>query len=156
MKRPINGFGLDPKGDWFATLDCGHRQHVRHRPPFCNRPWVVTEAGRNDRLGMPLDCVRCDRVELPEGFVAYRKTPVYTEHSIPAALTGYHATKAGVWTRIFVLGGRLRVVIAALDMDTVLDGAEPGIVPPALRHRLEPRGRLRFYLEWLRAPGTKV
>ena len=25
---------------------CGHRQHVRHNPPFVTRPWTVTAAGR--------------------------------------------------------------------------------------------------------------
>lgn len=31
--RRIVGFDRDEEGDWVALLECGHRQHVRHRPP---------------------------------------------------------------------------------------------------------------------------
>jgi len=54
------GFHLDDHGDWVAELACGHRQHVRHRPPFQERPWVITEPGRRGRIGQPLDCPLCD------------------------------------------------------------------------------------------------
>jgi Protein of unknown function (DUF3565) len=60
MQRRIVGFGLDEEGDRYAVLDCGHRQHVRHRPPFFNRPWTLTEEGRNRMLGQTLSCVLCD------------------------------------------------------------------------------------------------
>ncbi|ROU01332.1 DUF3565 domain-containing protein [Marinobacter sp. R17] len=63
MKQPIKGFYQDDAGDWVAQLACGHGQHVRHRPPFINRPWVTTDAGRHSRLGACLDCVKCDRGE---------------------------------------------------------------------------------------------
>jgi hypothetical protein len=60
MEQPIVGFHQDEVGDWVADLACGHRQHVRHRPPFTLRPWVVTEAGRASKLGALLDCPRCE------------------------------------------------------------------------------------------------
>jgi hypothetical protein len=41
-------------------LECGHNQHVRHDPPYVERPWVITEHGRRSRLGQELNCVRCD------------------------------------------------------------------------------------------------
>ena len=63
MKQPIVGFHLDEENDWVAELDCGHNQHVRHRPPFVNRPWVTTSSGRDDMLGVSLDCLKCDRNE---------------------------------------------------------------------------------------------
>ena len=46
MRRRIVGFVADEVGDWVALLDCHHRQHVRHRPPFRVAPWVEDEAGR--------------------------------------------------------------------------------------------------------------
>ena len=152
LKRPITGFDTDEEGDWRAILSCGHRQHVRHRPPFTNRPWVVTEAGRRAKLGATLDCVRCDAFELPDEFVSYRTTPVFTETSVPAGLTQAHATKAGVWARIVVLEGALRYHVRALDRSFVLDPARPGIVLPEVEHRVEPLGPLRFYVEFYRAP----
>ena len=66
MERVIVGFARDEKGDWVALLECGHRQHVRHRPPWQERAWVVTPKGREGRLGTPLDCVLCDE-DLEQG-----------------------------------------------------------------------------------------
>jgi tellurite methyltransferase len=61
MRRTIVGFHEDSEGDWVAELSCGHNQHVRHRPPFEERPWVVTDEGRASRLGQELECPLCNR-----------------------------------------------------------------------------------------------
>jgi hypothetical protein len=58
--RAIVGFHRDAQHDWVAELACGHDQHVRHHPPWTNRPWVTTEEGRRARLGQTLDCKLCD------------------------------------------------------------------------------------------------
>jgi len=63
MKRAIVGYHQDEINDWVAELDCGHFQHVRHDPPWKNRPWVVTAEGRQSKLGELLQCVKCDRDE---------------------------------------------------------------------------------------------
>ncbi len=60
MQQPIVGYHMDDEKDWVARLACGHNQHVRHRPPWQLRPWVLTEAGRRSHLGTVLDCVKCD------------------------------------------------------------------------------------------------
>lgn len=60
MKQPITGFHTDAQDDWVAELACGHFQHVRHSPPWQNRPWVETQAGRAEKLGLPLNCKKCD------------------------------------------------------------------------------------------------
>ena len=60
MRRAITGFREDDNGDWVAELACGHGQHVRHRPPFQERPWVLTSEGRAGRIGTELECVLCD------------------------------------------------------------------------------------------------
>ena len=39
MKRTIEGFRHDGAGEWVAELSCLHGQHVRHRPPFQERPF---------------------------------------------------------------------------------------------------------------------
>jgi hypothetical protein len=61
VRRAIVGFDTDETGDWVALLECGHRQHVRHRPPWQERPWVLSVEGRKGRIGSPLVCVECDR-----------------------------------------------------------------------------------------------
>ncbi|MFS1525088.1 DUF3565 domain-containing protein [Microbulbifer sp. 2304DJ12-6] len=60
MQQPIAGYHLDEEDHWVAELACGHCQHVRHNPPWTNRPWVITEAGRASRLGIQLNCRKCD------------------------------------------------------------------------------------------------
>ncbi len=60
MNRKITGFHRDEEGHWVAELECGHAQHVRHDPPWINRPWVTTEEGRARTLGAELDCKRCE------------------------------------------------------------------------------------------------
>lgn len=63
MKQPITGYHKDEEDHWVAELKCGHNQHVRHNPPWMVRTWVTTEEGRKSRLGLELDCKKCDRSE---------------------------------------------------------------------------------------------
>jgi hypothetical protein len=62
MEQKIKAYHLDELGDWVADLVCGHKQHVRHNPPWYERPWVTTEAGRQEKIGTPLNCVLCDEL----------------------------------------------------------------------------------------------
>ena len=66
MERAIVGFHLDDEQQWVAELECGHNQHVRHNPPWVNRPWVSSPEGRAQMLGQHLECVRCDRSAPPD------------------------------------------------------------------------------------------
>ena len=61
MDRGIVGFHQDTEQNWVAELECGHNQHVRHDPPWTNRPWVVTPEGRLGALGKVLACRKCDQ-----------------------------------------------------------------------------------------------
>ena len=157
MKRVITGFHLDEMSDWVADLDCGHGQHVRHRPPFVNRPWAVTEAGREAMLGTALDCVRCDRMEWPDGLVPYRRTPEFDETTIPAGLRSEHATKRGAWARIHVVSGTLRYCVGApIHRSFRVEPATGAIIVPEIPHRVEPEGPVRFFVEFWRTepPGA--
>ncbi|MDP2242360.1 MAG: DUF3565 domain-containing protein [Burkholderiales bacterium] len=71
MKQPIVGYHQDEEAHWVAKLKCGHNQHVRHTPPWINRPWVITAEGRDEHLGAMLDCKKCDQ-GLPPDRPAYR------------------------------------------------------------------------------------
>lgn len=59
MQKKIIAFHQDDEHHWVAELECGHTQHVRHMPPWQNRPWVATEAGRASRIGHTLKCKQC-------------------------------------------------------------------------------------------------
>ena len=62
----ITGFYQDESRDWVAELACGHHQHVRHNPPWTNRPWVTTAAGRQSMIGHELACIKCDTGAPPD------------------------------------------------------------------------------------------
>lgn len=156
MERPITGFEFDGEGDPIAILNCGHPQHVRHNPPFINRPWVTTEQGRNSMLGKTLNCVRCDKFELPNGFTAYKRTPIFTEESVPAALRKDHSTRAGVWAKIIVEEGKVRYRVPALEADMELSQDKIGIVVPEVPHNVEPLGATRFFVEFYKVPNKNL
>jgi len=56
MDRRIAGVHQDEEIFWVAESECGHNQHVRHRPTMVFRPWVNHEQGRKGRLGTFLAC----------------------------------------------------------------------------------------------------
>ncbi|MBA6412156.1 DUF3565 domain-containing protein [Parahaliea sp. F7430] len=66
MKQPITRFHKDLQDDWFVELLCGHFQHLRHRPPWENRPWIESELGRQNMLGYQLECKKCDQGAAPD------------------------------------------------------------------------------------------
>ena len=63
MLQAIVEFRLDDEQHWIADLACGHSQHVRHTPPWQNRPWVMTEQGRKEKLAMKLECKNCEETQ---------------------------------------------------------------------------------------------
>ena len=91
---------------------------------------------------------------LPDGLVSYRRTPEFTETTIPAGLLKTHSTKAGTWGLIRVTEGALRYRIAdprrseqvlCLDPDSA-----PGVVEPTIEHEVAPLGTVRFHVEFFR------
>lgn len=89
---------------------------------------------------------------LPAEVVAYRQTPIFDEQTLPQALRAAHATKAGVWGRIVVLEGELCYRLENTGETLRLIPGVEGIAAPEEAHAVEPRGCVRFYVEFLRAP----
>jgi tellurite methyltransferase len=154
MHRPITAFKRGEHGQWLAFLSCGHKQHVRHQPPFFDRPWVTTEQGRSEKINEPLDCVECDRFEIPDDFEAYRKTVEFNEQTIPQSLRRNHSTKPGVWAKIHVIEGKLIYRVGALDASFQLSLDTPGVVIPEIGHHVEPIGPVRFFVEFYKRRGN--
>jgi tellurite methyltransferase len=151
VMRAIVGFQRDAAGVWVADLACGHRQHVRHAPPWQSREWVLSEQGRAAHVGVELPCPSCEMPALPDGVAVYRQTEDFDQHTLPAGLRRQHALKAGTWGRIVVLAGRLLYVIEREPLAAfVLTPELPGIVPPEIPHHVEPRGPVRLRIEFYR------
>jgi tellurite methyltransferase len=153
--RAVTGFSVDAEGHWVAHLECGHRQHVRHRPPWELRPWVLTEEGRREHLGSTVPCIHCSMPVLPAGVVRYKLLGPFTAATIPPGLLRNHTLKARVWGRIVVLEGELFYVIEREpEVSFVLAPGTQGIVMPEEPHRIEARGPVRFEIEFLRTGGA--
>jgi len=150
VKRSIVGFHQDEEAHWVADLDCGHGRHVRHQPPFVERPWVLDPVTRATHRGDELECLRCDALEWPPGFAPYRRTPRFDADTIPAALRTSHTTKAGDWAKIHVERGRLRYRLLDPPRELELAAGDVGIVPPEAPHEVEPAGEVAFYVEFHR------
>ena len=149
MDRLITEFRLDDLGDWVAKLSCGHGRHVRHDPPFVDRAWVATAPGRAERIGTNLDCIRCNRAEMPECCMPYKRTPQFNESSVPKGLLNRHATKAGVWAQIHVLSGELSYHIhSPFDSALSVQPGAPAVILPEVDHHLVVREPVTFFVEF--------
>lgn len=88
---------------------------------------------------------------LPDHVVAYKRTPEFTESSVPNGLLHSHNTKAGVWGRIVVLDGELTYrILEPVQEELLLGAGDCGIVEPMVKHEVKPQGRVRFYVEFYR------
>ena len=157
VERAIVGYHLDDRDDWVAELACGHGQHVRHKPPLQFRPWVLDAEGRAARLGTPLDCVRCDRTELPGDARLARSSVEWDETTIPPELLRAHRLPAGTWGRLTVREGSLRFT-ARLEPELAVEipAGRCQAIPPEVEHEVLPLGPVRFSLDFLtvdREPG---
>ncbi len=90
---------------------------------------------------------------LPEDAVVQRRTPEFTEATMPAGLRRRHTTRAGVWARIEVHEGVLRYrILGEPTEEHRLSPGHPGVVEPEVPHEVEPEGACRFHVEFLRRP----
>ena len=96
---------------------------------------------------------------LPEGLEPYKRTPNFTEETVPASLLKDHSTKEGTWGLIRVEQGSLRYAVTdprrSVEERTLTPNDEPGVVEPTIVHRVEPVGSVQFYVQFLRAACCK-
>lgn len=83
---------------------------------------------------------------------SYKRTPTFTEDSVPAGLLRDHRTKEGVYGRICVEAGHLRYTDA--DGERVLEAGDVAIARPQQTHAVAPVGMVRFHVEFCRASGA--
>ena len=150
MERSITGYRVDAEGEWVAELECGHDQHVRHRPPFQPREWILNPERRAGRVGTPLSCPLCDRAELPTAVRLVRTSPVWSEQTMPSALRRRHRLAPSSWGVLVVHEGVLGCLVATepvIDLD-VTPGTTQAL-PPGVEHAVTPKGAVRFSIQFL-------
>jgi len=84
----------------------------------------------------------------PEELVAYRRSPEFTEGTIPGGLLKAHATKPGVWAKLHVLAGSLRFRDLESGEELLLSEGVHSRIFPASLHEVERCGPVRFFVEF--------
>ena len=88
---------------------------------------------------------------LPTNVFPYKRTPDFTESTVPAGLLRSHDTKEGVWGKIVVLEGTLLYRILEPEVEEILLSSNRcGVVEPTVRHEVVPFSGVRFYVEFHR------
>ena len=89
---------------------------------------------------------------IPQNCKPYKRTPVFSESSVPAGLLRAHQTKVGTWGSIVVVEGQLLYrVLEPETTEYLLDSQQSGVVEPGVLHEVEPQGNVRFFVEFYRA-----
>lgn len=95
-------------------------------------------------------------VSLPPDVVLVRRTPTFTESTVPSGLLATHRIGAGVWGRLVVQSGRVRFAFED-DPDVPheprqVHAGEQVVIPPGRPHHLELDGPATFAVEFHRIP----
>lgn len=112
-------------------------------------------------------------MELPAGLQLSRRTPEFTERTVPAGLLAAHRVADGVWGRLVVQSGQLAFVFEApgsMPIDTsnadetacgevsgsrrVLRAGDHQVIPPGRPHHVELVGPVGFHVEFHRPETT--
>jgi tellurite resistance-related uncharacterized protein len=103
---------------------------------------------------MPHDEQLAESAALPAGLHPYRRTAVFTQDTVPAALLKAHNTKDGAWALITVLKGALAYHVTdprrPASRTVLTPGTAPGVIEPTILHAVEPLGPVRFFVEFHR------
>lgn len=146
MQQTITDFQQDEENHWLAILNCGHKQHLRHDPPWQNRPWVLTPEGRKEKLGVSLECKKCDMPRLParETLTVLNSSAKITDTHLPAELLNAYQLPEHIWYEISVISGQIQLIFPATETCSqqgfLLDCEFEGIVPPLRLFQLKPSG----------------
>ena len=73
---------------------------------------------------------------LPPGLACTRRTPLFTQETVPSALLSAHRVKSGVWGLLRVERGRVRYCLDVEPAEAlvVAEGGKVAIEPEALHH----------------------
>lgn len=89
--------------------------------------------------------------KLPKNVSPYKRTPTFTELSVPPGLLKAHQTKSGTWGSIVIISGELLYRILEPKIEEVsLSPNHFGVVEPQVLHEVQPRGEVEFYVEFYR------
>lgn len=88
---------------------------------------------------------------LPSNVFAYKRTPTYTDKTIPKGLLKSHTTRPGTWGKICIIKGKLFYTIEVEPYESIeLSPTKYGVVEPEVPHHIETIGEVEFFVEFLK------
>ncbi|MBK17943.1 MAG: tellurite resistance protein [Rhodospirillaceae bacterium] len=84
---------------------------------------------------------------LPRNVTAYKRTPTFTEETVPGGLLKDHSTADGVWGLIQIESGKLEYTIGDDEIHELTPGND-GVVQPTVTHHIRPIGEVAFFVEF--------
>jgi len=89
---------------------------------------------------------------IPDDFVSYKKTPMFTQDSVPDSLQKDHSTASEIWAQIIIEKGSLKYNITepGFEGEYLLNATNPGVISAGHTHFIEPVGSVSFYIEFYR------
>lgn len=149
MEKKIVDFHVDEQGDWVADLECGHTQHVRHNPPWINRPWVLEEEGRKRSLGALLDCLKCNMPTMPERVHRVECSEVFDQQALVNQYSGMQKNDHDCWIKVVVSEGELVYQqVADKTKGYVIDSNFSAVIMPNEIFSLSPKGHVLFQFHY--------
>jgi tellurite resistance-related uncharacterized protein len=89
--------------------------------------------------------------QMPDGLTMTRRTPDFTEDTVPPALRHAHQVAPDVWGRLCVEAGTVVFVFEADDaVEHTVAAGEHIDIPPSTPHHVEPQAGSRFFVEFYR------
>ncbi len=95
--------------------------------------------------------------KIPENFVKYKSTPVFTKNDVPKMFIHLHNTRAGVYGKICVLAGTLKFFgftkrKGNIEQEISIEAGDFTVSPPEYWHKVaflteETMFRVDFYAE---------
>lgn len=118
--------------------------YISPRPGFTQHPLTVHASAQMINLIERASQFR----ELPLSPTRYKRTSVFDENTLPAALRREHRTGHGVWGVIRVLDGRVRYQVFDPASEVILEPGRPGLILPDELHLVEPLESMRMQIEF--------
>lgn len=149
MQQRMVGFHIDEEGHWVADLACGHCQHVRHNPPWVNRPWVLQESGRLQHLGQSLSCLKCDMPVIPVDALLVSCSEPLDHKELSTQYSGTLQNNSDHWVEVAVTEGEL--IYQSLTGNVqgyVIDRDFSAVIEPGSRYALRSKGTVLFTLQY--------
>ncbi len=149
MDQNIVRFHQDEEGCWVANLICGHCQHVRHNPPWVNRPWISTEATRELYIGQSLNCLKCNMPNIPSSAKQIKCSEQYDQQSLHQQFVGAQVNNSDFWIKVIIFEGELVYRrLTEIPHGYVVDSEYSAVIEPRMKYILRSKGPVRFKFQY--------